>query len=221
MKLYIFPPSTRVVAIVAVAHHLGLQYELQNVNLGKGEHLTPEYRALNPNNKMPMLEDDGFLLWESNAILFYLANKAPQSGLWPSATKRQADVLRWLVWGSAHWDAESCGMVAFEKGSKVVLGLGPPDQAFVARGEQNFERFAGALNQSLKGHRWLMGDTLTIADFSIGAFVPSASRFQLPVKDFPEIMRWYEGLASLPAWKQSLNKQDAAMAVLRESLTAQ
>jgi glutathione S-transferase len=217
MKLYAFPPSTRVVAVVAVMHHLGLEYELQNLDLGKGDHLTPEYRAMNPNNKMPMLEDEGFLLWESNAILFYLAAKAPQSGLWPSATKLQADVLRWLVWESAHWDAESCGMVAFEKTSKAVLGLGPPDPAFIARGEQNFGRFAAALNQSLEDRKWLTGDTLTIADFSVGAFVPSADRFQLPVKTFPQIMRWYEGLATLPAWQQALDEKNAAMATWQAS----
>ena len=56
---------------------------------------------------MPTLEDDGFVLWESNAILFYMAAKCPDSGLWPSDLKGQADVLRWLAWQSAHWDAEN------------------------------------------------------------------------------------------------------------------
>ena len=89
---------------------------------------------------MPTLEDDGFVLWESNAILFYMAAKRPDRGLWPSDLRGQAEVLRWLAWESAHWDAESWGMVVFEKASKAVLGLGPPDPAFIARGEQNFAR---------------------------------------------------------------------------------
>jgi glutathione S-transferase len=83
---------------------------------------------------MPTLEDDGFVLWESIAILFYMAGKRPNRGLWPSDAEGQADVLRWLAWESAHWDAESCGMVAYEKVSKAVLGLGPPDPAFIERG---------------------------------------------------------------------------------------
>ena len=66
---------------------------------------------------MPTLEDDGFVLWESNAILFYMAAKHPETGLWPADLRGQADVVRWLAWGSAHWDAESCGMVSFEKAS--------------------------------------------------------------------------------------------------------
>ena len=81
-------------------------------------------------------------------------------------------MLRWLAWESAHWDAESCGMVAFEKASKAVLGLGAPDPAFITRGEQNFLRFAAVLDGELKGRAWVTGEQLTIADFSIGALVP-------------------------------------------------
>src|SRR5215471_1639227 len=145
MKLYIFPPSGRALGVVALKNHLGLDCDVQAIDLGRGDQRSPEYAALNPNRKMPTLEDDGFALWESNAILFYMAAKRPDSGLWPSDLQRQADVMRWLAWQSAHWDAESCGMVAFEKASKTVLGLGPPDPAFIARGEQNFIRFAAVL----------------------------------------------------------------------------
>jgi glutathione S-transferase len=211
MNLYAFPASTRVLAIVALKHHLGLDCELHPIDLGRGDQLTADYVALNPNRKMPTLTDGEFVLWESNAILFYMASKRPESGLWPSDVRGQADVLRWLAWESAHWDAESCGMVAFEKASKAVLGLGEPDPAFIARGEHNFARFAAVLNDHLKGRSWLIGDQLTIADFSIGAFVPSAVRLGLPVASFSEIGRWYEGLAKLPAWRDALAAQDSAM----------
>jgi len=212
MKLYIFPPSSRALAAMALKGHLGLDCEVRPIDLGRGDQLTPHYLALNPNKKMPTLEDDGFVLWETNAILFYMAGKHPDSGLWPADLRHQADVLRWLAWESAHWDAESCGMVAFEKSSKMVLGLGPPDPAFIARGEQNFMRFAAVLNASLRGKTWLIGDKLTIADFSIGGLVPSAERSGLPVGDYPEILRWYNGLAALPAWQEALAAKDAAMA---------
>jgi glutathione S-transferase len=196
MKLYIFPQSSRALGVVALKNHLALDCEIQPIDLGRGDQLTAAYRALNPNEKMPTLEDDGFVLWEANAILFYMAAKYPDSGLWPSDLKGQANVLRWLAWESAHWDAESCGMVAYEKASKAVLGLGPPDATFIARGEQNFARFAAVLNDSLRGKTWLIGERLTIADFSIGALVPAAERMELPVGKFPEIIRWYRGLAA-------------------------
>ncbi len=189
-----------------------LDCEFEMIDLGRGDQLTPEYLALNPNKKMPTLRDGEFVLWESNAILFYMAAKRPESGLWPSDLRGQADVLRWLAWESAHWDAESCGMVAFEKASKAVLGLGSSDPAFIARGEQNFVRFAGVLDDQLKGRAWLVGERPTIADFSIGAFVPSAVRLGLPVARFCEIDRWYEGLAALPAWRNAVTAQQAAIA---------
>ena len=211
MKLYLFPTG-RALGVRALINHLGVECEIVPIDLGRGDQLTPEYRALNPNNKMPTLDDGGFVLWESNAILFYLAAKRPEHGLWPSDLKAQADVMRWLAWESAHWDAESCGMVAYEKGSKLVLGLGPPDPAFITRGEQNFIRFAGVLDASLRGKAFLASGRLTIADFSIGALVPTAERLGLPTGDFPEIQRWYSGLAALPAWHAALAANDAAIA---------
>ena len=204
MKLYVMPPSPRAFKVIALKNHLGIECEVQLVDLSKGEQFTPKYIAMNPNSKMPVLEDDGFVLWESNAILLYLASKKPHSGLWPTDPKDQADVVRWLAWESAHLDAESCGMVGFEKISKGVLGLGAADPAFIARGEDNFARFAVVLNESLKGRKWLTGEELTIADFSVGAWVPAAERLQLPVGKFSEIARWYDALASLPAWRASM-----------------
>lgn len=212
MKLYIFPPSGRALGIMALKNHLALDCAVQRIDLSRGDQLTPEYLALNPNAKMPTLEDDGFTLWEANAILFYLASKRPDGGLWPGDLRAQADVLRWLAWESAHWDAEAIGMVAFEKSSKVVLGLGAPDPAFIARGERNFARFAAVLDRSLEGRKWLIGEQLTIADFSVGSLVPSAQRVGLPVGQFAEIARWYAGLATLPGWRAALAARDAALA---------
>ena len=64
MKLYLFPPSGRALGIVALKSHLGLDCEVKPIDLGRGDQLTPQYLALNPNKKMPTLEDDGFVLWE-------------------------------------------------------------------------------------------------------------------------------------------------------------
>ena len=215
MKIHLFPPSGRVVGIVALKNYLALDCALQLVDLGRGDQRAPEYAALNLNRKMPTLEDDGIVLWESNAILFYMASTRPENGVWPPDLKGQSDVLRWLFWESAHWDAESVGMVAYEKISKDVLGLGPPDPAFIARGEQNFNRFAAVLDHSLKDKRWILGERLTIADFSIGGLVPSAKGFGLPVEKFPEIVRWYDRLAALRAWQDAVAAKDAAMAAWR------
>lgn len=218
MKLYAFSPSSRVVGISALIEHLKLPCERVSVDLWRGEHLSSEYRALNPNHKSPTLVDDEFVLWEGNAILSYLAAQRPETGLWPSEPRAQADVVRWLVWEAAHLDAESWGMVAFEKASKMVLGLGAPDPVFIERGAQNFRRFADVLNQSLKGRRWLVGDTLTVADFAVGQVVPSARFLGLSVDESPEVLRWYDGLNALPAWQVAITTQQAAAEALIASM---
>jgi glutathione S-transferase len=113
--------------------------------------------------------------------------------------------MRWQSWESGHWDAESVGMVWFEKGSKVVMSLGPAHPAFIKRGEQNFARFAAVLDGCLTGKTWLLGDRLTIADFSVGGVIPNAQAMDLSFAEYPEISRWYAGLCALPGWHTKLS----------------
>ena len=127
MKLYLFPAG-RANSVLSLKNYLGIDCEVQRLDFTRGDRLNPAYAVLNPNKKMPTLEDDGFVLWESNAILFYLASKRPE--------KRSGRCLALVVVGKR---ALGClvGMVSFEKASKVVMGLGPADPAFVKRGEHN------------------------------------------------------------------------------------
>jgi glutathione S-transferase len=204
MKLYLFPAG-RAVSVLSLKNYLGIDCEVQRLDFKRGDQLKPEYVKLNPNKKMPTLEDGGFVLWESNAILFYMAATHPEIDLWPSDVKGQADVLRWFAWENGHWDAESVGMVSFEKGSKVVMGLGPADPAFIERGEKNFARFAAVLDGYLAGRKWLVGDRLSLADFSVGGVIPSAEAMELPIAKYPEISRWYSQVSALPGWHSKMS----------------
>lgn len=204
MKLYVFPPSPRAMKVIALAEHLQIEHETRLVNLTKGEQTKPEFTALNPNQRMPVLEDDGFVLWESNAILQYLASKKPAgAGLWPSDPRRQADVSRWQYWEASHW-APACGILAFERLVKKLLGQGDADPAAVAKGEQEFRRVGGVLDASLKGRKWLTGNDLTLADFSVGPWMSLAQIAQYPVAGLTEIARWYDAFAALPGMKKAL-----------------
>ena len=98
IKLHVAPPSPRAFKVLAVARHLGLDFELCPVDLLNGAHLRPEFAALNPNRRMPVLEDDGFVLWESKAITQYLASRKPERGLLPTDPRKCADVSRWQFW---------------------------------------------------------------------------------------------------------------------------
>ncbi len=202
MKLHVAPPSPRAFKVLALANHLGLDYQLVPVDLRKGEQMRPEFAALNPNKKMPVLEDDGFVLWESNAILQYLASKKPESGLMPTDLRGRADVSRWQFWELAHWDP-ACAPFVFERVVKKIFGLGEADPSELAKGEQNFHRFAEVLNGNLKGRRFVTGNNLTVADFSIGAWLNLTEWAKYPLDAYNDIKRWHATLAELPAWRKS------------------
>ena len=203
MKLHVAPPSPRAFKVLAIARHLGLEFELCPVDLLHGEQSRPEFTRLNPNQKMPVMEDDGFVLWESNAIAQYLAAKKPEGGLLPTDPRNRADVTRWQFWDSAHWDP-ACGTLVFERLVKKLLGQGDPDPAQVEKGEADVRRLGGVLNGWLTGRRFLCGDRLSVADFSVGAWLNYAQPAAYPIHEFKEIDRWYAGLMELPAWRESI-----------------
>jgi len=87
---------------------------------------------------------------------------------------------------------------------KKLTGQGEPNPDEVAKGEDQFHRCAAVLDGALRGRRWLLGDTLTIADFAVGAPMVLAEAAQYPTGKYAEITRWYGGLASLPAWKKAI-----------------
>ena len=204
MKLHIAPPSPRAIKVVALKNNLGIECEIHVLNFSTGDHTTPEFAALNPNKLMPVLEDEGFVLWESNAILQYLAAKKPERGLWPSDAKRQSDVLRWMSWEGAHWAPNACGILITENLLKRIFGAGDPNPAEVARGENEFHRFGGVLDGCLKGRKWLAGNDLTIADYSVGAWMAVSQLAQYPLAKYTEINRWYSALSSQPGWKEAI-----------------
>jgi glutathione S-transferase len=203
LNLYVFPPSPRAFKVIALAAHLGIDYEKRIVDLTKGEQRRPEFTKLNPNQRMPVLEEDGFVLWESNAILQYLADKKPASGLLPADPRGRADVTRWQCWDLANWDP-ACAIMIFERLVKKLLNIGDPDPVEIAKGEERFHRVANILDAHLKGRNYITGDKLTVADFSIGAPLNLAAPAQLPVSGYAEIRRWHANLSELPAWRQSI-----------------
>jgi glutathione S-transferase len=202
MKIHLTPPSPRAIKVLAVLHHLGRDADIELLNLVGGDQMRPEFAALNPNRMMPVLEDDGFVLWESNAIMQYIAGKAADGrGLWPSEPRAQADVSRWQCWELAHW-GPACGTLVFERFVKKFFGQGDPDPGEVARGEEGFRRYAEVLNGHLARREWLVGSAVTLADISVGSWLVYAQNY--PVAPYGAVLRWYERLAALPAWRRSL-----------------
>jgi len=196
MKLY-YADTLNPRKACAVARHLELPVEFIHVALEKGEHRTPEFRAMNPNAKVPVLVDGERVLWESNAIMCYLAEKAG-SDLWPR-DERRIEVLRWLMWDATEF-APAAGTFYFEHIIKPRFLRSEADPAEIARVTPAFERYAAVLEAHLKGRDYLVGDGLTVADFAVGITLPYAEKAQLPLEGFPEVRRWHGRLKQLPAW---------------------
>src|SRR5947207_14125122 len=114
MKLYGFPPSPNTWKVRAVARHLGLPLELQLVDLTKGQQRSPDYLALNPTGRTPTLVDGDFILWESNAIMQYIADRK-SSTLWPDDARARADIARWDSWHLQHWSGEACQPLTLQR----------------------------------------------------------------------------------------------------------
>jgi glutathione S-transferase len=103
MKLYHFPPSPNSRRVQLTAAHLGLLLDGQVVDITKGENRAPEYLALNPNGLTPTLVDGDLVLWESRAIVQYLASKKPEAGLLGRNELERVDVVRWQCWDAGHF----------------------------------------------------------------------------------------------------------------------
>jgi glutathione S-transferase len=209
IEIYAVPPSPRAFKVIAVANHLGLNITVRVLDFFKSEHKTPEYAALNPNMLMPTLRDGDYVLWESNAIMQYLAGKKPESGLLPSDEHGRLDVTRWQFWDLAHWDPAVAILLVEKFVKPKILGVSDIDQAAIARGTEMFDRAARVLDGQLKGRNYVVGDALTLADFAIGAPLNYAGEGCYPLEPYGEIRRWHAGLMALPAWQATMAQSAA------------
>ncbi|MEM7171531.1 MAG: glutathione S-transferase family protein [Pseudomonadota bacterium] len=198
MKLYYYEtPNAR--KACAVAKHLELPVDYVRVDLAAGDQQKPDFLAINPNGRVPALRDGETSLWESNAIMSLLAQRA-ESELWPQ-DERQIDVLRWFMWDAVHFSVYG-GTLLFENFFKPTFGLGETDKMAVAEATDHFKKFAGILDGHLQGRTYLVGDSLSVADFAVAAMLPTAEPAELPLDGFHNIERWHSGLMELPAWRE-------------------
>jgi glutathione S-transferase len=165
--------------------------------LDKGEHKKPDYLAFNPNGKVPTLVDGDKVLWEADAILCYLAKHAG-SNLWPDDA-RQADIVSWFSWNSQHF-IQSGGALYFEFVIKSRFNIGPPDTAAVEKAKKSFRAQAKVLDNHLRNRKWLVGEQLSVADFSVAVTLPYAAKAEMPLDEFPEVRRWHDQLSALDGW---------------------
>lgn len=191
--------SSNVMKVVWTLEEIGLPYRREDVGGPFGGTDTPEYGALNPNRVVPTLIDDDFVMWESNAIVRYLAARhAAGSALWPEDARRRADFDRWMDWVQTTLTPPM---------TVIFLNLirTPPDRrdaAAVAAAVATLGRLYGMLDHQLAGHEYLCGVALTPADLVSGIHVHRWFNLEVERPDLPRLRAWYDRLLQRPAYRE-------------------
>lgn len=199
MKIYHHAMSSSARRAVATATALGIPFESHVVDL-----IAPADRAtlvaLNPNNKIPVLVDGDFVLWESHAIMRYLCAKTPAQTLYPPEPRPRAEVDRWLDWSLAHL-GPAVGPISFEKMWKKLVTGADPDPALVERFEKVLHQLAAVVDRHLANRTWIAGPAPTLADYSIASVLMYRAKTQLPLDGYKHLLAYLGRVAELPAWR--------------------
>ncbi|MBD1901615.1 glutathione S-transferase family protein [Trichocoleus sp. DQ-A3] len=163
---------------------LGVPYEFVQLDMQAGAHLQPEFLAINPIGKVPAIVDGDFKLWESGAILLYLAQKY---GKMPATLEEQAQTTQWVIFGNA------------------TLGPG----IFVeASRERETPKLLTPLNEILAGQPFLLGEELTVVDVAVGsilAYIPMM--LKLDLNEYPAVVTYIQRLSERPAFQKAMGSQ--------------
>ena len=199
MKLYAIVGSPNSRKVLSVVSHLGLDIEVEYLDLFQGQHKTPEYLAINPNGMVPALTDGDLKLWESNAIIQYLADKAGDRQLLPTEPAERAEIVRWLYWELAHFN-QAFGTLAFEAVAKPSFMDLPGNDAVMTWAKDNLLRFAPVLEQQLTDRDYICGDHITLADYAMihVEFFKEAIPFDWSA--YPQLNAYFERMRQSPHW---------------------
>jgi glutathione S-transferase len=201
IKLYDGQRSPHARKVRLLAAELGITLDRIALDFQKGELVAPEYLAKNPNGRIPTLEDDGFVLWESAAILKYLAAKRPERGFAPADPAEQAQIDQWLFWWTADPEAAFSRLI-WERRVKPFLGKGGNDPNIIADAQASLDRFLPVLDRQLGGKDYVLGN-LTIVDFSMAPVLDIMSFVGVDLAGYANITAWLERLRAKPYWKDA------------------
>jgi GSH-dependent disulfide-bond oxidoreductase len=176
---------------------ISLPYTVQIVDITKGDQFKPEYVAINPNSKIPAITDreTGLTIFESAAILIYLAEKAGK--LLPTAQKERFQVLEWLM-----FQIGSIGPMFGQLGHFKQFAPEKIPYA-IERYEKETLRLYGVLDLQLTQHEFIAGD-YSISDIATFPWIASYDRFGLSLDNYPNLKRWFEIVQQRPAVEKGM-----------------
>ena len=197
IKLYGHPMSTCSRKVLMTLAETETPYELTTIDFSKGEHKGEAYLARQPFGQLPALEDDGFRMFESRAMMRYIAEKA-KSPLVPSDLKARATMEQWISVESANLTPHAMKYVY-----KHIFQRPVADDAMTAATEA-LHKWAGVMNASLAKQPFAAGESMTLAD--IGCMPYLGYTMNTPAKaiyeQYPNVMTWWGRLAERPTWKK-------------------
>jgi glutathione S-transferase len=189
MKLYDFELSGNSYRIRLFLSLLGIAHEIKSMDLANGEQRTPWFLALNPRGQVPTLDDNGTVVWDSMAILVYLARKHGGEQWLPVDPKGMAEVMQWL----ALMQNETLYGLAKARVICLLKRPGNLDEA-----QQLGRKGLGVIEQRLAAHPWLALDRPTIADIGCFPYVALAPQGEIPLDPYPAVRAWIQRIKALP-----------------------
>jgi glutathione S-transferase len=192
LKLYDYLSSGNGYKCRLLLHQLGIPFERVELDILKGETRTPEFLEKNPNGRIPALElEDGTVLAESAAILFYLAEGTP---FLPEGRVKRAQVLQWLF--SEQYSHEP--FIAVARFIRHFLPEDHPRRAELPRLEKGGHAALGVMERRLEGHPFLVADRYTIADIALYAYTHVADEGGFDLAPYPAVRAWLDHVAAQP-----------------------
>jgi len=197
LKIYGHEGAPNVRKVLWGAAELQIEFEVVPIGGNHGPLDTPEYRSVNPNAKMPSIDDDGFVLWESHAILRYLARKVGDAALYPPDLQSRSIVEQWLDWQAAH-QAHAVRTLA-----RLFMAPDSPSAIQVGDAAAAAEPLFDILEQRLTQSAFVAGDGFTLAD------IPAAIGFErwstLPIdhQPTPATTAWFSQISRRPAFRSA------------------
>ncbi|WP_068082399.1 glutathione S-transferase family protein [Novosphingobium rosa] len=185
--------SHNVKKVVWATVEAGLEWERHDIGGQFG--YTPEYLAMNPNRLVPTIQDGDFTLWESNAILRYIADQHARH-LWSGDTQTRAKADRWMDWQFQFADAQREAFLQM-----VRVPEGERDKAKVEKGAQATSAMMAILEETLASQEWLSGKDFGIADIPMGTYTHTWLTLGLDRIETPHVRAWYEKLKLRPGFK--------------------
>lgn len=204
MKLYFSRnPNPRLAVSTARFLNAPVDYEFA-APLAPGQQ--EKFLPLNPNLRIPILEENGAGLFEADAIACRLSLLVGSS-FWQTGAD-QPDMIRWISWGKENF-VRATDMIQFEVGTRRRYDLGPTDQGNIKEGLALFHEAAQVLDQHLASRQWLANNRLSYADFRMASFLPFNDVMNLPLEPYPAISAWYDRLNEIDAWRDPFQGLDA------------